>query len=564
VPSADTSSLAARTVGGYELLRVIGRGGMATVYLARQPDLNRLVALKELGGLRAPEPSFAKRFVREARVAGALSHPNIVTVHEYFEHDGTPYIAMEFVPGGTLRPHMRGMSLAETAGVLENVLAGLAHAEEHGIVHRDLKPENLMVTSSGRVKIADFGIAKATGALQTGSFRTETGTAIGTPSYIAPEQAMGEDVGPWTDLYSIGIMTFEMLVGRTPFYDSDSPMAIVLRHLNESVPSVSELVPGVDPEVSDWVGRLLVKDPSRRTQSAVDAWDEFEDLAIGILGARWRDGSALVGLPATDETMPLLPTRVTRTTRALRAAGEATTMPHRERLAAVAEPPPRQRSRRTPVAVLTAMTLLAIVAAAAAFAGGGSGGGSASGGSGPTTSIAAAPVAASQTRPAAAPTDSEKKVLDDLSRSSARDEAKLAAAGSQGAQVRGATALAVDYETAAGQLPSETQPQVVMAVRQIAAMYRKAAASAATGDSSAFDAAGVDITNAQQALDNALAGVPASSPGPATQAPATTTNPGSSGNSGSSGSSGSSSSSGGSGGSGGPNENEPDENDNGD
>src|SRR3954470_1413649 len=300
VPSADTRSgrAAARTVGGYELLRVVGRGGMATVYLARQPDLNRPVALKELGGLRAPEPSFAKRFIREARVAGALSHPNIVTVHEYFEYDGTPYIAMEYVPGGTLRPHMRDMSLAEDAGVLEGVLAGLAHAEEPGTVHRDLKPENLMVTSSGRVKIADFGIAKATGAMQTGSFRTETGTTFGTPTYIAPEQAMGKDVGPWTDLYSLGVITFEMLVGRTPFYDSDTPMSIVLRHINEEIPPVSELRPDVDPGVSRWVEHLLVKDPTLRTQSAAEAWDEFEDVAIGVLGARWRDRSALACAPA--------------------------------------------------------------------------------------------------------------------------------------------------------------------------------------------------------------------------------------------------------------------------
>src|SRR3954463_9685948 len=253
VPPGNSSTVAARTVGAYQLLRVIGRGGMATVYRARQPDLNRLVALKELGGLRAPEPSFAKRFVREARVAGALSHPNIVTVHEYFEHEGAPYIAMEYVPGGTLRPHVGDMSLAETAGVLEGVLAGLAHAEEHGIVHRDLKPENLMVTSSGRMKIADFGIAKATGALQTGSFRTETGTTIGTPSYIAPEQAMAQDIGPWTDLYSVGVIVFEMLVGRTPFYDSDTPMSIVMRHINEQIPAVSDLRPDVDPAVSDWV-----------------------------------------------------------------------------------------------------------------------------------------------------------------------------------------------------------------------------------------------------------------------------------------------------------------------
>src|SRR5882762_8944425 len=183
--SSAAGGRVARTVRGYQLLRVIGRGGMATVYLARQGDLRRLVALKELGGLHVTEPNYAKRFVREARVAGALSHPSIVTVHDFFVNDGTPYIAMEYVPGGTLRPHVGGLSLAQTVGMLESVLAGLSHAEGHGIVHRDIKPENLMVASDGHVKIADFGIAKATGALQTASLRTETGTTIGTPNYIA-------------------------------------------------------------------------------------------------------------------------------------------------------------------------------------------------------------------------------------------------------------------------------------------------------------------------------------------------------------------------------------------
>ena len=146
----------------YEILREVGRGGMAMVYLARQTDLDRFVALKELGAFHASDPSFAQRFLRELRVAGSLSHPSIVTVHDYFEHDGTPYIAMEYVERGSLRPYVGQMDLAQVAGVLEGLLAGLAQAEQHGIVHRDLKPENLMVTSDGRVKIADFGIAKAT------------------------------------------------------------------------------------------------------------------------------------------------------------------------------------------------------------------------------------------------------------------------------------------------------------------------------------------------------------------------------------------------------------------
>src|SRR5881275_3342847 len=159
-----------RNVGRYEILREIGRGGMAFVYLARQTDLDRHVALKELAAFHAADPAFAERFLRESRVAGSLSHPNIVTVHDYFEHEGTPYIAMEYVERGSLRPYVSRMTFAQIGGALEGLLAGLTHAESHGIVHRDLKPENLMVTADGRVKIADFGIAAAATSLQTGAF----------------------------------------------------------------------------------------------------------------------------------------------------------------------------------------------------------------------------------------------------------------------------------------------------------------------------------------------------------------------------------------------------------
>ena len=134
-------------VGRYELLRELGRGGTATVYLARQTDLNRVVALKELSALPVSDPSTARRFVRESRLAGSLNHPNIVTVHDFFEHHGTPYIAMEYLERGSLRPLVDAqLTFAQVAGVLDGMLAGLSHAHEHGIVHRDLKPENLMVT----------------------------------------------------------------------------------------------------------------------------------------------------------------------------------------------------------------------------------------------------------------------------------------------------------------------------------------------------------------------------------------------------------------------------------
>ena len=288
---------AVKTVGRYEILRELGRGGMATVHLARQRDLDRLVALKELGAFHAADPSFAQRFVRESRVAGSLSHPNIVTVHDYFEHDGTPYIAMEYVEGGSLRPWVGRMTLAQRTGVLEGILAGLTCAEAQGIVHRDLKPENVMVSSHGLVKIADFGIAKATTNLQTGAFQTATGVTVGTPNYMAPEQAMGQQVGPWTDLYSVGCMAFELFTGRVPFHDIDAPMAILMRHVNDPIPPVRAIDPSIDEEISDWIQGLLSKDPAARMGSAAAAWDAYEEIADRLLPRRWHRVARLTGKP---------------------------------------------------------------------------------------------------------------------------------------------------------------------------------------------------------------------------------------------------------------------------
>jgi predicted Ser/Thr protein kinase len=286
---------AGRRVGRYEIVRAIGEGGMASVYLARQTDLDRDVALKELRVFEGSDPELARRFLAEARLAGSLSHPNIVTVHEYFEDHARPYIAMEYVAGGSLRQYVGRLSLAQIGGVLEGVLGGLAHAEEHGIVHRDIKPENIMVTPRGSVKIADFGIAKATSVTQASLNLTATGTTLGTPRYMAPERAMGQEIGPWSDLYSVGVMVFELLVGRTPFYDTEVPMAVLMRQINDPIPPVSSLVPDVDPALSRWVERLVAKDPAERTRFAADAWEELEGILIDVLGPRWGRAAGIGG-----------------------------------------------------------------------------------------------------------------------------------------------------------------------------------------------------------------------------------------------------------------------------
>ena len=296
-----------RVVGRYELLREVGRGGTAVVYVARQRDLRRLVALKELAAFHASRPEVVERFLRESRVTGALNHPNIVTVHEYLEHEGTAFIAMEYFERGSLRPWVRRLSLPQVVGLLEGVLAALAHAEAHGIVHRDMKPENVMVTAAGGIKITDFGIAKALQA-SGGRSLTADGTTVGTPAYMAPEQALGTGVGPETDLYAVGVMAYEMLSGAVPFPEDESPLVTLLRHANEPVPPLREIDPSVPRPLSDWVARMLAKEPGDRPPGAAKAWDELDDAVVGVLGSRWRRDALLAGDPES------LPERRTRPT----------------------------------------------------------------------------------------------------------------------------------------------------------------------------------------------------------------------------------------------------------
>ena len=257
-------------IGQYELLGELGSGGMAVVYLARQVQLDRLVALKELRALDSPDRTFARRFLEESRVAGSLSHPNIVTVHDFFEHEGTPYIAMEYLPRGSLRPFVGQLTLAQIGGVLEGLLAGLAHAESRGIVHRDLKPENLMLRGDGTLVLADFGIAKQ---LSTALTKTRHGEVYGTPFYMSPEQAHGLPVDGRSDLYSLGVIFHEMLTGAKPFTAARAD-ALVYQHLHADIP----ILPGRFWRVQPIMDRLLAKDREERFASAVELLAALRDL----------------------------------------------------------------------------------------------------------------------------------------------------------------------------------------------------------------------------------------------------------------------------------------------
>jgi serine/threonine protein kinase len=359
-----------RQIGRYEIDREIGRGGTAIVYLARQVDLGREVALKELSAFHAGDRLFAERFLREARLGGSLNHPNIVTVYDYFEHDAVPYIAMEYVARGSLRAYDAPLSMAQSLGVLEGMLAGLSHAEARSIVHRDLKPENLMVADDGTIKIADFGIAKALSGSVSINL-TETGTTVGTPHYMAPEQAMGEPIGPATDLYATGAIAYELFTGRPPFGSAATPMAVLLRHVSEKAEPPIAHDPALDPRISEWIMRMLAKRPEDRPAGAEVAWEELEDIALDLLGPRWRRYARLLGDAAGKGSasptasvvpVPVAPTITARTPPTLTSSTPPSTPP--APLSPPSRPPAEPRDRRRWLGVGAALVLLVTAAVA--------------------------------------------------------------------------------------------------------------------------------------------------------------------------------------------------------
>ena len=255
--------------GRYRLVSTIARGGMATVYLATDTRLDRVVAVKVMRAALADDPEFVERFTREARAAARLSSPDVVGVYDQGKDaaTGTAYLVMENVPGRTVRALLREQGTlppAQALALMEPVLRALSAAHAAGLVHRDVKPENLLVSNDGRVKVADFGLARA---VETSNLTATTGLLLGTVAYLAPEQVIDGRADPRTDVYAAGIVLWELLTG-TPPYQSDSPLSVAYRHVNEDVPPPSTVVGGIPQSVDDLVVRATRRDPAARPVDA--------------------------------------------------------------------------------------------------------------------------------------------------------------------------------------------------------------------------------------------------------------------------------------------------------
>lgn len=264
----------------YEIVKPLGSGGMADVFLAHDSVLDRSVALKVMNSRYARDEEFVERFRREAQSAAALSHPNIVSIYDRGgSEDGTYYIAMEYLPGGTLKDRVlkKGALPPKTAAeVAKQIAEALRAAHDRGVVHRDIKPHNILITEAGDIKVTDFGIARAASS----STMTKTGAVMGTAHYISPEQAMGESVGPASDLYSLGVVLYEMLTGELPF-DADTPIGIAMKHVNGTPPPPKEINPAVPAGLNAIVVRLLQKDPANRYASDTELIEDLERVAQG-------------------------------------------------------------------------------------------------------------------------------------------------------------------------------------------------------------------------------------------------------------------------------------------
>lgn len=262
-------------LGDFVIKSKLATGGMGTLYLAWQQSLQRDVVVKVLSRAYAHDDEFIARFQHEARSAASLQHPNIIQIYFVGEQDGQHYIAMEYVNGSNLKDYVRDrirLSVVETLDIIIKTADALDCAANAGIIHRDIKPENIMVTPQGRVKVTDFGLAKC---LSATSSHTRAGKILGTVNYMAPEQGLGKETDSRSDIYSLGTVFFELLVGRPPF-SGDHPTSIIYMHVYEPPPPVSTINRSTPPQIEELILKMMAKEPENRHQGTRELLDDLE------------------------------------------------------------------------------------------------------------------------------------------------------------------------------------------------------------------------------------------------------------------------------------------------
>ena len=267
-------------VGPYRIIEQLGQGGMATVFKAYHPALDRYVAIKVLHPAFKEDPNFLARFQREARIVAKLEHPHIVPVYDFSEHKGMAYLVMRYVEGETLKAHLEGEPLPpeRILEILQPVAEALAYAHEQEVLHRDIKPSNVMLTPEGGIFLTDFGLARMA---QSGESTLSQDMMIGTPQYMSPEQAKGEKVDERTDIYSLGVVLFEMLTGRVPF-SADTPYAVIHDHIYTSLPLPTAIKPDIFPALERVVLKALAKEKDDRYQKVAELAIAFEDAVVEV------------------------------------------------------------------------------------------------------------------------------------------------------------------------------------------------------------------------------------------------------------------------------------------